>query len=385
MSKKRVLLWYTVVAAAWAVVLAILLTLRRSGAVAEFWSTHFAAAYVAVIGRLTSILPFSLFECLVFALVVGGVSLLVFGIVSLCKKRFFGVLCGTLATVIAVLSVLNLYTATAGFAYYRQPLRVPQYTEEPDESFVLSAASYFRDDFYALADSLERDSDGNVVCPYSRRQLSDKIAEAFDKAALPGLYAYTPRGKTMTNSWLLSRLRLTGITFLPTAEPNVNGAMPSSDVPQTMAHEMAHAKGVAREGDANLVSYYVLLNSDDPYLRYCGYFSCYSQIPNAVYITTQDAEQTKAFAWPAVASTESANVVAYWQKQPDIIGSISEFFNNLYLKLNGANNGTNSYQDGTNSGIIDTGDKTEDDKPIYKPYYSTLQRIFFGVYAGQTT
>ena len=148
---------------------------------------------------------------------------------------------------------------------------------------------------------------------------------------------------------------------------------------------MAHAKGVAREGDANLVSYYVLLNSDDPYLRYCGYFSCYSQIPNAVYITTQDAEQTKAFAWPAVASTESANVVAYWQKQPDIIGSISEFFNNLYLKLNGANNGTNSYQDGTNSGIIDTGDKTEDDKPIYKPYYSTLQRIFFGVYAGQTT
>lgn len=385
MSKKRELLAYTVTLAAAALLLTALLLLRLNAGVAEFFATHFSAAYVFIVGHIASWFPFSFFEILVVCALVWIISLLVFGIRALVKKRFFALLTGFMAVAICVINILSLYTLSAGFAYYRRPLALPKAEGELSETFVMNASGYFRDDFYQLSSTLERDDSGNVVCPYSTKQLSDKIAEAYDKADIAGLYRYTPRGKTLTNSWLLSWLMLSGITFLPTAEPNCNGVMPDTDLPQTMAHEMAHAKGVAREGDANLVSYYVLLNSDDPYLRYCGYFSCYSQIPNAVYITTQDGETAAEYAWPAETGKERGNIVEYWSSQPDIIGKVSEFFNNLYLKLNGASNGTGSYDEGTGSGVIDTGEKDEEtQKPIFKPSYSTLQRILFGIYADKT-
>lgn len=384
MTKKRTLLLFAFGIGACILTLAAMLLLRRIPTVAEWWSTHVSAAYVALAGRITAIVPVSLFELLVIAVVVWGVSLVAMGIVFLVRKRYFGVLCGALSVCLAVLFVLNVYTATAGFAYYRPRLALPMSGNEQSEEFVFAAADHYYDDYVALAERFPRDEKGNVIPPYSLRELSRKLTEAYDKADIAYLYRYTPRGKGMANSWLLSWLRLTGITFLPTAEPNVNKAMPASEIPQTMAHEMAHAKGVMREGDANLVAYYVLINSDDDYLRYCGYFSCFGNIQNAVRITTDDEAIYEKYRLPAVIGTEIGNTYAYWSRQPDIIGKISEFFNNLYLKLNGAGNGTGSYGDATDSDIVDTGEKDEEDKPIYKPVYSTLQRVLFYLYAQKT-
>lgn len=188
----------------------------------------------------------------------------------------------------------------------------------------------------------------------------------------------------MAASKLMSALHLTGITFLPLAEPCVNVDIPPSELPQTAAHEMAHAKGVAREGDANLVSYYLLLSSDDAYLRYCGYYACYSEIYAAAAISGADKETLQALAFPEAVRGENEYSVAYWKAQPDIPGKISEFFNNLYLALNGADNGTDSYQDPNNWDIVDTGETDGDNKPIYKPVYSTLMKVFFRLYEQRT-
>lgn len=354
--------------------------LRKIPAVAEWGATHISAAYTAVMGRLMSVIPFSVFEPGVIIAVAGGMALVVFGIIGLVKKRWYDVLSGLIAVVFTVFCVLNLYTLTAGFAYYRDDPPVPVSEREYTSDEVVAAAQYFLDDFSALSDSFERDENGCVVSPYSLRELSDKIAAEYERLDDGYFYSYTPRAKGMLNSWLLSDLRLTGVTFLPLAEPNVNSSVPPSGIAQTMAHEMAHAKGVAREGDANFVSYYLLLSSDDAYLRYCGYYACFSSMISAVLISGADEEIAQSITYPEAVVAEYRYENSYWNAQPDILGRISEFFNDLYLKLNGADNGTGSYNDPGDWDIIDTGEVDDDGRPVVKPVYSDLMKLYFALY-----
>ena len=364
-----------------AVVLAVLNGIRTIPAVAEWMSTHIAAAHVAVVGRIVSILPFSVYELFVLLAVAGGITLLVLGIVGLAKRKRRAVLNGLLGTLIAVLYVCNVYTVSAGFAYYRARPPVPVATRAYENDEAIAAAAYFAADFSAISDKMERDGNGCVISPYTTRQLSDKLAAEFERMG-DYYYRYTPRAKGMVASKLMSALRLTGITFLPLGESNVNTDAPPSEIPQTMAHEMAHAKGVMREGDANLVSYYLLLSSEDEYLRYCGYYSCYSEMRAAAAISGADEAQMTALGYPEAVRAEYAYSSTYWKAQPDIVGKVSEFFNNLYLKLNGAKDGTDSYHEPNNWDIVDTGEKDEFEQPIYKPVYSELMKVFFAIYDG---
>lgn len=381
-TKKTVIL--LAVVGALAVVLAVLNGIRTIPAVAEWMSTHIAAAHVAVIGRIVSLLPFSVYELFVLLAAAGGIALLALGIAGLVKRKRRAVLNGLLGILIGVLYVCNVYTVTAGFAYYRNRPPVPVATRAYENGEAIAAAAYFAADFAALSEKMERDSNGCARCPYTTRQLSDRLAAEFARMG-EYCYDYTPRVKGMTASKLMSALRLTGITFMPFGEPNVNTDAPPSEIPQTMAHEMAHAKGVMREGDANLVSYYLLLTSEDDYLRYCGYYSCYSEMRAAASISGADEAQMEALGYPAAVRAEYAYSSAYWDAQPDIVGKVSEFFNNLYLKLNGAKDGTDSYREPNNWDIIDTGEKDEFERPIYKPIYSELMKVFFAIYDDKNT
>ena len=352
---------------------------RKTPEVAEWVSTHVSAAYIAVVGRIVSVIPFSVFELAVIIAVAGGISLAVAGIIGLFKKRRFDVLCGAVAVVFTVFCTLNIYTLTAGFAYYRDDPPVPVSEREYSAEEVVAAADYFLADYTALAEKMERDSDGCVVSPYTLGKLSGRIKAEYERLG-DYYYSYTPRGKGILNSWLMSCLSLTGVTFMPLAEPDINRSIPPSEIPHTMAHEMAHAKGVAREGDANFVAYYLLLSSDNEYLRYCGYYACFSEIINAVYISGADEETLSRFSYPQATADEYNYSVEYWRSQPDWIGAVSEFFNDLYLRLNGADNGTGSYNDSGNWDIIDTGDKDDEGQPIYKPVYSDLMKMYFALY-----
>ena len=66
--------------------------LRKIPAVAEWGATHISAAYTAVMGRLMSVIPFSVFELGVIIAVAGGIALVVFGVIGLVKKRWYDVL-----------------------------------------------------------------------------------------------------------------------------------------------------------------------------------------------------------------------------------------------------------------------------------------------------
>jgi hypothetical protein len=66
-----------------------------------------------------------------------------------------------------------------------------------------------------------------------------------------------------------------------TLEAHVDFALPPYQLAFTAAHEKAHLAGFARERDANFVAWYALTRSDDPRLRYAGYFGVIGYFLNA--------------------------------------------------------------------------------------------------------
>ena len=123
--------------------------------------------------------------------------------------------------------------------------------------------------------------------------------------------------------------------------------IPAYELPVTMAHEMAHSKGVMREYEANIVANYVCLNSSDDFVLYSGLTHTVYDLLSLHVTQTGDSEGQDAFydMIDDAISTERYAVFLFWTKQSSFFSGISEWFNNLYLKLNGQSDGTGSYKE----------------------------------------
>lgn len=372
--------------------LIVMLAVREDAAIAEWWVRHVQSAWERFAGTLTSWLPISVLEFFTVILIATGGFLFARLAINLSRARFRAICIGLVALCVGVVAVLDFYVMSMGFGYYRAVMPLKQAGADYTAEQAAEAAQYFLDDYNALAEKFERDENGCVVCPYSFRELSTLLAKEYDRLDDDYFTSYTPKVKPIVNSWLLSDMLITGITFLPVGEACVNVCAPPTSVAVTMAHELAHTKGVQREGDANLISQYVLLSSSDGYLRYCGYYDAFFNLLSAVRLAgDHDGYMRMGAQISPLIAKEREYSRNYWAAQPDIMGKISEFFNNFYLKSNGVQNGTASYGDGNKTDVItpvdpDTGlpeINPDTGKPVVIPVYSSLQKVFFYLYENR--
>lgn len=375
------------------IALLIMLEIRSDVDTAEWWTTHIQFGWEKTIGALTSWLPFSVMEFFIVFGILFGLYLLARFYVNLCRGRFKRIGVGALALCVGAMYLFDTYILSMGFGYYRAPMPVPQAGAKYTLEQAKEVAEYYLEEFNALAEKLERDENGCVKCPYSFSDLAELMKEEY--ARLDGGYFsdYTPTAKPIVNSWFLSDMLITGITFLPFGEAGVNIAAPPTTVTVTTAHELAHAKGVQREGDANLLARYLLLSSENEYLRYCGLYGAFNNLLQTM-VLFEDFESYNdiALRLSPLIYAERKYTNDYWRSQPDIIGKIAEFFNDLYLKANGAENGTGSYDDGNKTEIItpvdpDTGEPEKDPdtgEPVRIVKYSQVQMLFFWLYEEST-
>ncbi|MDE7405361.1 MAG: DUF3810 domain-containing protein [Clostridiales bacterium] len=369
--------------------LLIMLDLRTDPQIAEWWTTHIEAGWERVIGTLTSWLPFSVMEFFIVCLIGLGIFFYVRLIINLGRARFLRILKGALTICVGVIYMFNLYVMSMAFAYYRAEMPIPQSQKEYDAESVIPVIEYFLSDYNKLAEKLPRDKNGCVECPYTFSELAERVKVEYAKLTDPYFNQYTPTAKPIVNSWFMSQMLITGITFLPTGEASVNNAAPPTTRTITLAHELAHAKGVLREGDANLLARYVLISSDDDYLRYCGYYYAFDNLLEA-FVLTEDIQSYQSYLRRVSdkVRVERWYAADYWNSQWDLIGQIAEFFNNWYLESNGATNGTGSYEDGNQSTVVTptdpvTGEPERDpitQEPVRIIHFSQVQKMFFAVY-----
>lgn len=331
------------------VVVGVLYLLVNIPAICEYVFARGITCWCSLLlNRLTNYIPVSFYEWTAVLLIVGAIVLVVFLIVRLCKRRFARIGLCFYRLAIAGLSVLLAFGVLYAPLYKRDSaiealgLSDAAVTEEA----IYSAAKYYVRELNIVSEKLERDEDGNIIAPYSFGQLADLLNEEFKKLGGDYFSGYEVRPKKVVLSVPMSYLGITGIYIPFYAEANVNVNIPSFELPNTMAHEMAHAKGVSRENEANVVSYTLCIRSDDAYLNYSGLMRATANLLNV--LPEEKRGELREELAPEILR-EFRNESEHYAKYDGVIDRISSLFNDLFLKANGVSDGTRSYGEVTRS------------------------------------
>ncbi len=171
-----------IVIAVTAFLIVILSLIKRSVWICEYiFARGIARVYQVIIGNITSLLPFSLFELMIVAAIVLGIIFIFLMVKRILEKDWNKLFKGILKLISAVLIVILLYIVTASMNYNRAPMILKTYQGEVIKEDVADIAYYFLNDFNYLATSFQRDENGNVISPYSDRELAKIMREEFKR------------------------------------------------------------------------------------------------------------------------------------------------------------------------------------------------------------
>lgn len=359
------------------VILVLFLALRTSVTVCEFMTKNVASRINSFVGKISAKLPFSAFEffvvfslCLLFVLIVTAIVLAI-------KHRKII----SLKIICCIVGICFLfgsyYVLVAGFAYNRAPIAqfCPEYKMDYFEYYDM--VKWYKADFDKLGENIERDESGFSICPYTFDELNELLKNEVQR--LDGYFnvesCFSVKPMKLFSQFM-SDMRISGITFTPTGDCGVNNLMPSVQFPSTAMHEMMHSVGIMRENEADFMACYLLISSENDYLRYCGYIDFYGYAYQALYINAT-AEELNSVGLSQAVYKESVLISDYWRSQKSITDKIGDFFNDLYLKLSGQHNGTGSYVEPTTPG---DSSYEEGDRVFYDVFYNNFQQAFMRNY-----
>ncbi|MBR5094601.1 MAG: DUF3810 domain-containing protein [Oscillospiraceae bacterium] len=174
--------------------------------------------------------------------------------------------------------------------------------------------AYFADLANAYAPRVPRDENG--VCAIDRAAVLARSPEVYAslEQAFPCLQGPPVRAKGIFFSRVMSYTDFTGFFFPFTAEANVNTDFPSGLFPSTVAHELAHQRGVAKEQEANFVAVLACLDYGDPEYVYSAALLAYIHLGNALYSADRQAWETIAQGLSDDVRRDFAAERAYWKQ-----------------------------------------------------------------------
>ena len=244
---------------------------------------------------------------------------------------------------------LALFTLVFGLNYRRQPLSETLQFERRDPSPAeIEAISR------AVVDGVNRNYDESSpgveggrgsLLPLSRAELYAVLEAAYRAEPLTGgaSGAGVPP-KPVYFSGLMSRMGFSG-TYSPfTGEPNYNALQPDFDLPFSVAHEMAHQRGFAREDEANFVAFLVCTKASHPYVRYSGYLGALRVLGLLLRVAPERYRDVVA----ALGEGPRADLRAraqFWARYSGRLANFGQGMNHVYLKVNGVRSGVRNYNE----------------------------------------
>lgn len=306
-----------------------------------------------VMSHITGLLPFSLMELGILALLPLTLFFIIFFAVRLIIKKedrpfriakaFLNV--GCIFSVVFFLLVFG-----CSINYYRYPvaaylgLTVEPATKEELYELVAGLAeetSRVREEL-----SCFENGDGVYSLSFSKKQLGREAVKAFSELAekYDIFGGYCPEPKHIYFSRTMSKTELTGIFCPFTMEANVNIDIPDYSIGSTMCHELAHLKGFIREDEANYVAYLACQASTNLELRYSGLMEALILSGNALYAKDADLYYKARALYSDGVSRDLAANSLYWQEFKDKpVSNTAQKINDAYLKANNQEDGVQSY------------------------------------------
>lgn len=319
-------------------------------AFAEFWTRYPAQGIRFVMAKLTGWIPFSLAECIILSLPILVIAYIVISTISTKTDESDCNFYRWMRPIISIiLVVLSLFLSMFGPAYGRYTLSQNLGIEQKDVSAeeLFETATILAENVSADLSEIAFDLSGASVMPYDYNELKTKVNEAFDKYASGVDYVshFNSNPKPIAVSEAMTYTHISGVYTFMTGESNINTNYPDFLRPFTMAHEMAHQRGIAREDEANFVAFLVCIGSDDAYLRYSGYANMINYMLSA--ISKADVNLYAQYAvnvLPADISREFVAYSSFFDKYRESVASeVTGTVNNTFLQSQGQKAGTKSY------------------------------------------
>lgn len=298
--------------------IALHLLLRSKHALMVFLSEKAVRPLHRALGRLNAHVPFSVAELLIALAVAAALVYIIYQTVQLVRRGERAArLYRTLVTLLSAgLTVYALFCLLWGVYYYADDFAAKSGFENGAVSTeqLESVTRYFARLANEYAAEVPRDENG--LCASDREKILSQSPEVFAQTerAFPCLSGPPLAAKGILCSRIMSYLDFTGFFFPFTAEANVNLDSPVCDLAATVAHELSHQRGVAKEQEANFTAVLACLDYGDPDYCYSACLLAYTHLGNALY----KADRT---AWEEVYGALNEDVLrdlrdrsAYWRQ-----------------------------------------------------------------------
>ncbi|MDL2234891.1 DUF3810 domain-containing protein [Christensenellaceae bacterium OttesenSCG-928-L17] len=301
------------------------------------------------LNALFSVFPFSFAEILLYFLIIFVPASLIVCIYRAVRKKAswlqFVRLCITYCIIACF--AFNAFYVFWGLNYSRpqvSTLLELDVRERPVEELEALCHSLAKD-AALLREQVEEDENGVFHLSESTRTLLKKIPEAYRNlgSEISMFNRYIASPKPVLASEGLSYAGISGI-FIPfTGEANVNTHQHDLLLLSSAAHESAHAMGIARENEANFVSYLACSASNDPAIAYSGVMLALVHCGNALYHADQEKYSTLYRSYSEGMQADFIDYNRYWNAYEGPIQETASEVNDNYLKFNQQESGIKSY------------------------------------------
>lgn len=320
--------------------------MMNSIAFADWFNTTVSASLRVVFATLTSWIPFSVGEAVIWLAPLLLFLVLRHAIRRRCDTwRSAMVYVGMLLSV--VLTLFSVFVLNFAAGYRASPL---------DEKLELNREKVSAEELYdtavILIEHINRESaevgyaeGGFSAMPYTLSDMNRHLSDAYgDFAAThPFITHVDSHVKPVLASEVMSYMHITGVYSFFTGEANINVNFPDYTIPYTAAHELAHQRGIAREDEANFMAFLVCIGSDDPYVRYSGYLNVYEYVASALWQADRELYYKATARLNGAVKDEMVAYNDFYDKyRESTVSEVSNTINNTYLQSQGTP-GTVSY------------------------------------------
>jgi hypothetical protein len=337
--------------------LALLLLQGHPAITERLYSTTIAPLIARALSRLSGLVPFSLFEIIIAAIVGLAIVRLVVGVraVLLRQRRMSNALAAGLLRLGQDAGILlTLFYLLWGFNYVRPSLEARLALSRGSPATAVEIARLTRQ----LVDAGEvaymqvhgaADAGTPTKLPDDRRAMMAAIDSGWSRATrvlrLPQTSA--ARYGAPKSPWSSTAARYMGISggmYFPfTGEALVVRDLPGPQFIKTMVHEQAHQRGTAVEGDANALAFFVTALSPDPLVRYGGIAFARDQM--LMELARRDPKRWRE-EWdrmgPGVQRDRKA-LRDYWLRTAVPVDELANRVNDASLRANRVRGGVQSY------------------------------------------
>ena len=330
-------------------VLGLYLALRHDRELMNGFADRITTPLKGALGRLCALTSLSVMELLYVLAGAAALVYVVWSVIAVVKargrrgQRAYG---AVLLAADVCLTVYALFCLMWGVNYWTDSFQDRSgITAQPVAAEDLEAVTaYFAQQLAAAADSVPRDENGVYAVPKEQILAESTAVYGGVTEQFPFLDFRDTGVKAVRYSRFMSIMGFTGVYFACIGESNVNVDSPACLLPSTVAHELAHQRGIAWEQECNFLGVLASVTSGMPDYVYSGWLLGFIHLGNALYETDPEAYWAIRNALPETVSADLRDNNAYWdQFRDNVVEKVSDTVYDAALKSYGDANGMKSY------------------------------------------